>query len=133
LTEEKNLLFARKDILITAADHYSNLLEYHRQIKSFYQFLERQFSAEEYGVKLEPIAKMVWNQFRIELTCEDEINGWLTGYYARHQVGYNLKGKWFVQRISLAKLSNSYQIKKLIVRPVCEKFVQIANASRLSR
>ena len=74
---------------------------------------------------LNNIAKMIWDNFRIELTCEQEDDEWLKGRFYREKVGCSLNGSWFAQRIPLSELSTPYQMQNLIVRPLRKKFLQL--------
>nr|VFK04409.1 MAG: hypothetical protein BECKH772B_GA0070898_104412 [Candidatus Kentron sp. H]VFK04610.1 MAG: hypothetical protein BECKH772A_GA0070896_104372 [Candidatus Kentron sp. H]VFK07670.1 MAG: hypothetical protein BECKH772C_GA0070978_104442 [Candidatus Kentron sp. H] len=69
------------------------------------------------------IARMIWNDFRIELTSDQKDDDWLMGRFHREKVGCSLNGFWFLQRMPLSRLSTPYQVQNSIVRPLRKKFL----------
>ena len=77
------------------------------------------------------IADKMWKYFRIERTCEGEVDGWLNGRFLRNKIGCNLTGQWFMRRVPLSGLTSYYQIGKLVVRPLGEKFYELSCGPQL--
>jgi len=72
------------------------------------------------------IASTIWKFFRVERTCEGEAEGWLTGPFLKNSVGCTLNGRWSMRRVPLAELTSFYQVEKHVVRPLGEKFTEVA-------
>jgi hypothetical protein len=71
-------------------------------------------------------ANTIFNHFRIERTCESETDGWLTGGFRRNEIGCDLHGHWYMRRAPLATLTSYYQVEQHIIRPLGEKFSELA-------
>jgi hypothetical protein len=72
------------------------------------------------------VASTIWKFFRVERTCEGESDGWLTGHFLKNDIGCNLNGHWHMRRVPLSELSSFYQVEKCVVRPLGEKFAELA-------
>jgi hypothetical protein len=75
------------------------------------------------------IASKIWRFFRFEWTMEVEIDGWLRGSFQQNTIGCNLAGGWYLRRVTLCQLASYYEVEKLIVRPLSEKFHDLMNSS----
>lgn len=72
-------------------------------------------------------AESLFNFFRLEETFDAETDGWLTGRFNSHrEIGCNLTGRWFMRRVPLASLTSYYEVEKNVVRPLGEKFSELA-------
>lgn len=72
-------------------------------------------------------ADKVWKYFRIERTSQGESDGWLSGGFQKNPIGCDLNGRWSMRRVPLEKLSSYYQIEKHVIRPLGEKFHELAS------
>jgi hypothetical protein len=81
--------------------------------------------AENPQERVYDISDMIWKYFRIERTCEGETDGWLNGRFQQNKIGCDLKGRWFLRRVPLGDLTSFYQIEKLVIRPLGEKFYEL--------
>lgn len=74
------------------------------------------------------IARTVFYSFRSERTVKYESDGWISGNFYRYKE-CQLNGYWFMKRIPLSQLTSFYQVESIIIRPVVEKFSELADAS----
>jgi hypothetical protein len=76
------------------------------------------------------VADMIWKYFRVERTTDALTEDWIEGHFLRNGIGCTLNGRWWLRRVALAELSNFYQVEKLVIRPLGEKFAALsANGS----
>ena len=68
----------------------------------------------------------IFKYFRVERTCEDTVDDWLTGGFHRNGIGCDLHGRWHMRRVPLATLTTYYQLERNIIRPLGEKFSELA-------
>jgi hypothetical protein len=74
------------------------------------------------------VADMIWKYFRVERTTEGASEDWLQGHFLRNTIGCTLNGQWHMRRVPLTELTSFYQIEKLLVRPLGEKFASLSAA-----
>ncbi|GHG62185.1 hypothetical protein [Comamonas sp. JC664] len=71
-------------------------------------------------------ADKIWKYFRIERTSQGESDGWLSGGFQKNSIGCDLNGRWHMRRVPLEQLSSYYAIEKSLIRPLGEKFNELA-------
>lgn len=83
--------------------------------------------ADDPALRVYDVADMMWKYFRVERTTEGLSDGWLQGHFLRNtKIGCALDGQWHMRRVPLTELTSFYQIEKLLIRPLGEKFAALA-------
>lgn len=72
----------------------------------------------------ENVALQTWRFFRVESTYETTVDNWQTGGFQKNDRGCDLSGRWHLRRMGIDKLSSLYEIEKLIVQPLSERFIR---------
>ncbi|MFI9585661.1 hypothetical protein ACIHCQ_28310 [Streptomyces sp. NPDC052236] len=77
-------------------------------------------------------AESLFNYFRVERTLDTEADGWAAGDFGARDIGCNLDGRWYLRRVPLSSLTSYYEVEQNIIRPLGEKFSELAQTSATS-